>query len=151
MFAVALLVHLLAAIIWIGGMFFALLCLRPSIAEVLEPPLAGKLLAASLKRFFSWVWAAVAALLISGFTMVFERYDLSASPLWLYIMIALGLLMMMLFGHLYFAPFRRLTGALESGAKEVVPQAIGSIRKIVTINLALGLILVTVVSLGRYL
>ncbi len=150
MYALAITVHLLSAIVWVGGMFFAWVCLRPSLGETLEPPQAARLLAASLGRFFGWVWGAVAALLVSGFGMALARYDLGAAPWWLILMIALGVTMMALFAHVFFAPYRRLRRALEAGDGDRVRGAVASIRRIVGINLGLGLLLVAVVSLGRY-
>lgn len=150
MYAAAITLHLLAAILWIGGMFFAYVCLRPSLPETLEPPLAARLLNASLRRFFRWVWGAVVVLLVSGFYMALERYDLGAAPLWLYVMIALGIVMMLLFAHLFFAPFQRLANAISAGESDKIGAAIGQIRTIVAINLVLGIVLVLSVSLGRY-
>ena len=37
--AIAIALHLLAAVIWVGGMFFAYMALRPAAASLLEPPL----------------------------------------------------------------------------------------------------------------
>ena len=151
MYALALTCHLLAAIIWIGGMFFTYVCLRPSLAETLEPPQPARLLAATLRRFFKWVWAAIAVLLLSGFYMALSRYSLSAGPLWLYLMIGLGIVMMLLFAHIYFAPFTRLSNALANAQPDDVPGAISQIRTIVAINLGIGLLLIVSVTLGRYL
>ena len=50
-------VHLLATIVWIGGMFFMLHCLRPA-ASLLEPPLRLRLLHATMRRFFVAVIAS---------------------------------------------------------------------------------------------
>ena len=36
--AIAIPLHLLAAVIWVGGMFFAYMALRPVAASLLEPP-----------------------------------------------------------------------------------------------------------------
>ncbi len=151
MYAAALSLHLLAAIVWIGGMFFAYVCLRPSLGETLEPPAAARLLAASFGRFFRWVWLGIAVLLTSGFYMALTTYNLAAAPWWLYLMIILGITMMLLFAHVYFAPFQRLRSGLAAGEPEQTRAAIGAIRKIVGINLALGLFLAVSVSIGRYL
>jgi uncharacterized membrane protein len=65
------LIHLLAALIWVGGMFFAYVTLRPAAAEVLEPPQRLSLWDAVFRRFFSWVWGAVSILMVSGLYMVY--------------------------------------------------------------------------------
>lgn len=151
MYACAIAVHLLAAIVWIGGMFFAYICLAPSLAETLEPPQAPRVLAASFARFFRWVWCAVVVLLVSGFYMTIARFELAHAPLWLYLMLGLGSIMMLLFAHVYFAPYARLNRALAAKDMDVVRQSVKQIRQVVAINLVLGAIIAVGVSLGRYL
>ena len=88
-FAIA--AHVLAAIVWIGGMFFAYVCLRPSLAGILEPPQPARLWRAALGRFFRWVWAAIVLLLGSGLYMAFTRYGaMGAWPVWLHVMFGIG-------------------------------------------------------------
>ena len=36
--SVTITLHLLSAVIWVGGMFFAYMVLRPAAATLLEPP-----------------------------------------------------------------------------------------------------------------
>ena len=51
-------VHLLSAVIWVGGMFFAYLVLRPSLS-VLEPAQRIALHQQVFRRFFLFVWHAI--------------------------------------------------------------------------------------------
>ena len=74
--SLALTFHILAAVIWIGGMFFAHVVLRPS-AGALDLPTRLALWDRVLGRFFMWVWLSIVALLLSGFAMVFITHDLS--------------------------------------------------------------------------
>ena len=149
-FAIANALHLLSAIIWIGGMFFAYVCLRPSLPEVLEPPQAARLLSASLGRFFRWVWVAAIILLLTGFYMAFKRYGFSVWPGWLYTMMGVGILMMLMFAHIFFAPYQRLKQGLAASTPDTVGKAVGQIRRIVAINLGLGIIVAVAASAGRY-
>jgi hypothetical protein len=48
-------VHNLAVVIWVGGMFFALVVLRPS-AGHLDPAVCLALWERVLQRFFVWSW-----------------------------------------------------------------------------------------------
>jgi uncharacterized membrane protein len=147
---VALSLHVLAAVVWVGGMFFALLMLRPATAP-LDPGPRLKLWLRVLERFFFWVMAAIVLLLASGYAMIFGVYaGFRGIGLHINIMQGIGIIMMLLFFHLYFAPWRRFQAAVE---RQDYPEAAGQlnqIRVIVTINLILGLITIAVGSSGRY-
>ena len=67
---VALILHTIAAVVWVGGMFFALLALRPATAP-LEPSPRLELWSRVLGRFFAWVIAAIVLLLACGYGMIF--------------------------------------------------------------------------------
>ena len=70
---VGLAFHTLGAVIWVGGMFFAYVVLRPSTGP-LEPPVRLALWSRVFARFFLWVWLSVAALLASGLAMVYAEF-----------------------------------------------------------------------------
>ena len=142
--------HILAAVIWVGGMFFAFVVLRPS-AGSLEPPARLALWQRVFGRFFPWVWASIAALLVSGYAMLFLHFGgFAGAPLHVNIMQATGILMMLLFLHLYFAPWRRFSRAVQAGAFADAAASLDQIRRIVAINLVLGLITVAVGASGRF-
>ena len=69
---IALLFHVLEIVVWVGGMFFAYLALRPAAALLLEPPQRLALWQDTLRRFFNWVWLAIAFVLGSGLWMFFR-------------------------------------------------------------------------------
>ena len=143
-------VHVLAAIVWVGGMFFAYVVLRPAAGE-LEPMPRLALWRGVLGRFFPWVWASVLGLLLSGYGMLLLGLGgFAGAGLHVHLMQALGLLMMALFGHLYFAPWRRLQRALEQGDGAAAAAQLGQIRRIVLINLGLGLITAVIGASGRF-
>jgi uncharacterized membrane protein len=146
----ALLLHSLAAVIWVGGMFFAHMALRPA-ASALEPPVRLTLMRSALGRFFSWVLAAIAALLVSGYGMIFLYFGgFAGVGLYVHLMNGIGLVMMVLFFHLYFAPWRRLQKAVDASDWPEGARNLGQIRRIVGINLVLGLITVAIGSSGRH-
>ena len=67
-------------------------------------------------RFFPWVWASIIVLLLSGFgMMLFGLGGFAGSGLHVHIMTLTGLVMMALFLHLFFAPWRRFRRALDGG------------------------------------
>jgi uncharacterized membrane protein len=146
----ALIVHILAALVWVGGMFFAHQVLRPA-AAALDPGLRLPLWSRVFDRFFAWVIAAIVLLLASGYALVFGLYGgFRALPFYVNLMQAIGIVMMLLFFHLYFAPWRRFRGAVARQDWAESGRQLGRIRTIVTVNLVLGLIVVAIGGSGRY-
>ena len=147
--SLALAVHMLAAVVWVGGMFFAYMALRPAAAS-LAPAERLPLWRRSFGLFFPWVWAAILALLLSGYWIVFAEWGgFAGAGMHVHVMQGLGLLMMLLFLHLWFAPYKRLQQALDSARMEEAGKQLGRIRFIVGTNLILGLVVVAVAALGR--
>jgi uncharacterized membrane protein len=143
--------HVLAATVWVGGMFFALLCLRPAAAE-LDAATRTRLWAGALGRFFRWVWLAIAVLLVTGLWMMFAVLGgMKGAGIHVHLMLGLGLLMMLLAAHVYFAPLRRLREAVAGGHWSDAGRRLNQIRLFIAVNLALGLVVVALGSGGRYL
>ena len=147
---ISLILHALSAVVWVGGMFFAHQVLRPA-AATLEPGPRLALWSRVLGRFFAWVFAAVILLLLTGYTMVFEVFGGFAKiGLHIQLMQGIGILMVLLFLHLYFAPWRRFRAAVARQDWAEGGRQLGQIRTIVTVNLVLGIIVVAIGSSGRY-
>lgn len=148
----AIAIHLLAAIVWIGGMFFAYMVLRPSAAALLEPPQRLPLWCACFKRFFSWVWLCVAILPASGYWMVFETFGGFASGGWhIKTMHLSGLLMIALFLYLYVFPYRNLKREVDKKNYPAAAEALARIRTIVGTNLIIGLFTASIAVAGRHI
>ncbi|HMK13606.1 MAG TPA: CopD family protein [Burkholderiales bacterium] len=145
--ALAKLLHVLGVVVWVGGMFFAYLALRPVAAQQLEPPQRLKLWQGVFMRFFFWVWLAVALILGSGSYMMWQLNGVNA-PLYVYTMMLLGLIMMLIFAHVYFAPFRRLQRSIAVQDWATAGAALNQIRIMVAANLSLGLITIAVAAIG---
>ena len=149
---IALLLHILAAVIWVGGMFFAHVVLRPVAAGQLEPPQRLALWVGVFKRFFPMVFAAIATLLATGYWMVLSFYGgFDAVGMYVHIMIWTGYVMMLIFFHVFFAPFKRLKRAVEAGDWATGGKSLVQIRVLVGINLVIGLAVIAIASGGRYL
>ena len=142
--------HNLAAVVWVGVIFFAYMVLRPS-AGPLEPPARLAMWRRVFGRFFPWVWASIAILLISGYTMLFVHFGgFAGAGLHINVMQLTGIVMTLLFLHLYFAPWRRFSRAVEAGALQDAAKQLNQIRRIVAVNLVLGLLTVAVGASGRF-
>lgn len=138
---VLLVLHLLAAVIWVGGMFFALAVLRPSLA-VLPAPQRMELHMQVFRRFFLIVWHAMPVLLLTGFAMIFWIFGGFAHARWnVNLMMLLGLLMSGIFLAVFFGPWAQLRRNHDPATAE-------RIRRSIQLNLALGLVVVIVAALN---
>ena len=130
-------------------MFFAYMVLRPS-AGPLEPAARFALWHRVFSRFFPWVWVCIALLLASGYLMLFLYRGGFAGVNWhVHVMQTTGILMMLLFLHLFFAPWRRFGQAIKADATAEAGKQLAQIRRIVAINLALGILTVIVGASAR--
>ncbi|GAB1232863.1 MAG: CopD family protein [Sideroxydans sp.] len=142
------LIHLLAVLVWVGGMFLAYAVLRPAAVEVLQPPQRLGLWNSVFRRFFSWVWAAVGLILVTGFYMIYQYGGMAHAPRYVHFMLLLGLLMTVIFAYVFFACYVPFSLHV---AKEKWPEAaalLGRIRQLVAVNLTLGVITVAVAVVG---
>jgi uncharacterized membrane protein len=145
---IALWLHLLSTVVWVGGMFFAHVALRPA-AQQLAPPLRLGLMAATLATFFKWVGAAVAIIIVTGFMMIFGAGGFTRFGGHVHAMSALGLLMAAIYGFIVAVPFPRLRAAVDASQWEDAGAAAAQVRRLVGINLILGLVTITVAVLGH--
>ncbi|MES2024497.1 MAG: CopD family protein [Pseudomonadota bacterium] len=145
---IAKFLHILGFTVWVGGMFFAHNALRPTAAVVLEPPQRLTLLAGVFSKFFAWVWVSVALILGSGMYMMAL---MGKPPLYVTLMFVLGIIMMLIFAHIFFAPYRRLLRAVAAQEWKAGGAAMATIRKLVGINLILGLVTIVIGTLGPLL
>jgi uncharacterized membrane protein len=142
--------HLLAAIFWVGGMAFAYWVLRPATGP-LEPPVRLLLWRRVFATFLPWVGVAIVVLLGSGYAMLARYFGgFAGAPTYINVMQGLGILMVLLYLHLFFAPWKRFRTAVDSGALPDAAKALNQIRQIVAINLAPGIIVIIVGGTGRY-
>lgn len=144
----AMFMHLTGAVIWIGGMFFAYFALRPA-AVALEPAQRLALWAATLERFFRWVWISIALILGSGFYMLAAIAGVTRVPLNIHAMLYVGILMAFIFAYVFLLPFAALKQSVAAGDWKAGAAALATIRKAVAVNLALGLANVAVATMGQ--
>jgi uncharacterized membrane protein len=148
--SIALILHILAAIIWIGGMFFAHVILRPS-AGALDLPTRLALWERVLGRFFMWVWLSIAALFLSGFAMVFIGYGgFAVLPRNISLMMAVGVLMGSIFIYIYFVAWQRFRRGVAAADWPGAEHSIKRIRRLVGLNLLLGVATVVLAAAGAY-
>ena len=140
------LIHLLAVIVWIGGMFFAHVCLRPVAAAQLPPPQRLPLLAAVLGRFFVAVGWALVLLWGSGLAR-FAQVGAAIPWNW-HAMVGIATLMTAILGVIVFRFHRAMVAAVAAQDWPGAGAAMNAIRKLVLTNLLLGFITVAIAILG---
>ena len=150
--SVAIALHALSSVLWVGGLFFAYVALRPVAAATLDPPNRLTLWAGVFGRFFPWVWASIVVLLGSGYWIVFSVFGgMKGVGMHVHVMIGLGIIMMLLFMHVFFAPYRRLKRAVASEDWSGGAAELGQIRRILGINTVLGVAVVVIGAGGRFI
>lgn len=144
---IALMLHVLSVVIWVGGMFFAYLVLRPVAAGQLEPPARLKLWVGVFGRFFPWVWASIVTILLTGFWIIHLYGGFKGLPMHINVMMLTGIIMMMIFLHVFFAPYKKLKRAVAAEDWPAGGKQLAQIRVLVGINTLIGVITIVV----RYL
>lgn len=147
----AISIHIIAATLWVGGIFLVFQVFRPA-AMSLEPPIRLKLFLNVFSRFFPWVWLFIVLLVLSGYWDWQSRFSaLEPTPIYLHAMHIIGWVMIALFAWLYFKPFAQLKKAI---AEENYPLAGATIntkmKPIIIINLTLGLLEAIIGVTGPY-
>jgi uncharacterized membrane protein len=146
-----LLLHVAAAITWVGGMFFAHQVLRPAAISLAATERLA-LWVRVFERFFPWVWASIIALVLSGYAMVSGRLGGFAQVgLYVWIMQGLAFAMIAIFFWIYFHSFRTLRGANNTGQIDMGLAQLAVIRRLVGINIVLGFAAAMVGAAGRLL
>ena len=142
--------HVLAVVVWVGGMFFAYMVLRQS-AGALPSETRLALWHRVFRRFFPWVWSSIVVLLASGYGMMFLYFGgFAGARLYIHVMQGLGIVMMLLFMHLFYGPWRRFSDAVKGAHLLEAAKHLAQIRRIVAANLGLGLLTIIVGASGRF-
>lgn len=139
--------HVLAALAWVGGMFFAWSILRPAAGSALDSPARLTLWVEVFRRFFVWVWVAVLILPISGVGLIHLRFEGMANlPKYVQIMMGLFLAMLALFLRVRLLALPELKRAVEAQDWATGGAALARIRRLVGFNLLLGIIVVALAA-----
>ncbi len=146
----AVLLHALAAVIWVGGMFFAYVVLRPSLG-FLEPPQRLTIWSGVFRRFFSWVWLIVIILPLTGYAQVMIDFgDIASAGLHITLMQITGWSMIALFLYLYVGPYSRFRDFVAAEDWPMAAAQLNVIRRIVGTNTVLGILTVAIGASGRF-
>jgi len=146
-----ILLHVVSVVIWVGGMFFAHQCLRPVVASQLEPPQRLTLWVGVFKRFFPMVWITIILIPITGYALLFSVWgNMANTPLYVHLMNGIGIIMILIFLHVFFAPFNKLKNAVEKQEWPKGAAALNQIRMLVGLNTVLGMLAIIIATAGRF-
>jgi len=148
MSAIYLSLHTLAAVFWIGGIFFAYMVMRPLSAQM-EPPARLRMWNSAYARFFPWVWVFIVLLVVSGYLDMLTRFTNTSTP-YLIAMQVVGWLMILIFAWLYFGLFARLRRAVASENWPKGGAVMRTIRWVMFTNLCLGALITVIGVAGPY-
>ena len=150
MTGLSLSLHALAAVIWVGGMFFAYMAMRPAVVRVVDPSQRPLLWCHTLSLFFRWVWASVALLLVTGYGLIHLYGGMGQVNWHIHVMHGLAIVMLVIFVALVHGPWGRFRRAREAGDAGAAAAALGGIRRLVALNLTLGLVTAVLGASGRW-
>lgn len=146
-------IHMLALVMWVGGMAFLHFVLRPALAP-LAPPQRLPLVRDVLARFFKLVLLATAVVLASGAWMMGSVLAMIMGagggfnpPLDWVVMAVVGVLMLALFGYIRWRGYPRLAAAVDASDWSAAGAELEDMRFWVGVNLALGVALTLFVYL----
>jgi len=98
------------------------------------------------------VWGAVLLLPLSGTALALQLFDgFVHAPLYVHVMLMLGSIMILIFAHVYFSPARRLHKAVREASWQEGGRQLNLIRRLVGVNLAIGLLVIVAASGGCFL
>ncbi|MGQ2995579.1 CopD family protein [Variovorax sp.] len=144
-----LFVHLLCAAFWVGGMALMHFAVRPAAVATLEPPLRLRMMAATLRRFFVGVDASVTLLFVTGVAMILTTGGFRGVHWRVEAMMGIAILMAAIYVYIRASVFRAMRRAVDDGAWPVAAGRLDLVRKLVSLNLVLGVAVFAVAVLGR--
>ena len=149
LFALSLVFHTLAAIIWVGGVFFVRTILLPSL-DGWEATERFAVLARVLPVFFRVIWGSVVVLLVTGYGVLLFGYSdgLGGGGVHVDIMQAVGWLLILAFAYLDWGPFRYFLRARAAGDMDRAEAKLVILRKGFSVTLGLGLLTAAVGATG---
>ncbi len=142
-----LFLHIASVVVWVGGMFFAYVCLRPAALELLEAPQRLRLWSGVFARFFTWVWPAVIIIAASGLAM-FWQHGFRGAPKGWHLMLANGTVMIAIYIYVVTGPFAALKRAVTAEDWKAGGAALNRIRQMVATNLVLGFFTMAFATVG---
>jgi uncharacterized membrane protein len=148
LYALMLFLHVLAVVVWVGGMWTLHLAVRPAAVELLQPAQRLPLMSAVLGRFLAWALLAVLLTLVSGVAMMAGGGVRGMHPS-VHLMALLGLVMALIYAWVRWGLYPKLKAAVATQDWPAAGARLDAIRRLVATNLVLGVITIAVATVGR--
>ena len=143
--------HAIAATLWIGGIFFAFMALRPAAQEILQPRERLRLWRTAYQKFFRLVWVLISILIATGYYQLFFRFGgFANSQPYLHLMHTIGLIMVVVFFYLYFSLYGRLCRSIDTEDISAASDTLKKMRPVMATNLFLGIVITAVGVCGPH-
>lgn len=148
-FVISLMLHTLAAVIWVGGLFFVHYTLLPSLDGV-DRNERFTVIARVVPVFVRWVWGSIVVILITGYGVLLLGYrgGIGGGGIHIDIMQALGLAMIALFGYMDLFPWRLFLRARAAGEMDRADRHLTTVRALIQIILLFGMVTAAVGATG---
>lgn len=148
-YVIPLFIHLLCAAFWVGGMATMHFAVRPAAVATLEPPLRLRMMAATLRRFFVGVDASVTLLFVTGVAMILATGGFRSVHWRVQAMMSLAIVMAAIYVYIRASVFRALRRAVADSEWPKAASLLNTVRQLVGMNLALGVVVFGVAIVGR--
>ncbi|QNT78872.1 CopD family protein [Entomobacter blattae] len=143
LWSLILFLHILCMTLWIGGGFYAIYVLRPSLT-LLEKTQQASVHLQTLKRFFFLLWHVIPLTLLSGWAMIIHIGGFKNLYWPINAMQGLGLLMGIIFAIMFFGPYKKTRRAIRPQ-----PADFAKIRKLTILNILLGFLTILMAVCSR--
>lgn len=140
-------IHVLAAVLWVGGLFFAWVILHPVVTAILDTPSRARFWNTLFPRFFRWVWGVVIVLPATGIGILQLNFNgFETAPRYIQIMMGLYLAMVALFLKIQAVQLPQLKRSVSDQDWPTAAQTLKRIRTLAGFNLLLGVIVLIVAA-----
>lgn len=148
--AILIALHVLSIVFWVGGMSFMLAVLGRATGEM-SPEQRFPLWKRTLAAFLPRIGGSAATVLVTGIWLIFAMFGgFSQAPLHVNVMMGLGILMMLLYLHLIFAPWKQFRAAVDGGDDTKAGRNLDMIRTTLGISAGLGVLTIISAVTGPY-
>lgn len=131
-------IHIIAVLIWIGGMLYTLFILRPSLSVIEEKK--GIFMKSIMDKFFPLVWISIATLIL---TEGYKAHYFISSPLFI-LKLILYVVMVINFSYIYFGLYKKLSSAKNK--QEIMTK----ITTLIKVNFTFGIIIILLIEFVRF-